>query len=68
MTRKNGRTPSDPRDTSDTAGSDDGYRVGPGHPPKEFQFKRPKRQPPGRQTESIIACDGSQGGVRTRAP
>jgi hypothetical protein len=39
MTRKNGRTPSDPRDTSDTAGSDDGYRVGPGRPPKEFQFK-----------------------------
>jgi hypothetical protein len=38
MTRKNGRTPSDPPDTSDTDGSD-AYRVGPGRPPKEFQFK-----------------------------
>jgi uncharacterized protein DUF5681 len=39
MTRKNGRTPSDPPDASDTDGSHDAYRVGPGRPPKEFQFK-----------------------------
>ena len=39
VTGKNGRKRSDPPGVSDTDRSDEEYRVGPGRPPKEFQFK-----------------------------
>jgi hypothetical protein len=38
-TGKNGRTPRDPPDAPDTDATDNAYRVGPGRPPREFQFK-----------------------------
>jgi hypothetical protein len=38
-TGKNGRTPANPPDAPDTNAPDDAYRVGPGRPPRKFQYK-----------------------------
>jgi hypothetical protein len=39
LTGKNGRKPPDPPDAADTGAPEDAYRVGPGRPPREYQFK-----------------------------